>query len=66
MELLIQTTEVKLCLHNYGTEDFEVRYQYNIAHIIFMKVPDVELVVNDISELTDTNISSGGFGSTGK
>ena len=59
--------EVLVCLHNHGTKDFEVRYQYNIAQIVFIPVPDVELVeVTDISELTDTNRSSGGFGSTGK
>lgn len=52
--------EVMVCLHNHGTEDFEIRKQYNIAQIVFMKVPDVELV-----EVTDTNISSGDFGSTG-
>ena len=59
--------EVMVCLHNHGTEDFEVRYQYNIAQIVFMPVPEVEIVeVNDENELTDTLRDEGGFGSTGK
>ena len=59
--------EVMVCLHNHGSEDFEVRYQYNIAQIVFMPVPEVELVeVMNENELTSTIRDGGGFGSTGK
>ena len=59
--------EVMVCLHNHGTEDYEVRYQYSIAQIIFMPIPEVELVeVDNINDLSLTERNDGGFGSTGK
>ena len=58
--------EVMVCLHNHGTEDFEIRYQYSIAQIVFMPIPTVELVeIKDENELSSTIRSVGGFGSTG-
>lgn len=55
--------EVMVCLHNHSQEDFEVRYQYNIAQIVFMPIPETELV--EVNELSSTARNEGGFGSTG-
>ena len=59
--------EIMVCLYNHSNEDFEVRYQYNIAQIVFMEVPKVDVVeVKSEEELTNTVRDIGGFGSTGK
>ena len=59
--------EIMVCLHNHGTEEFEIRYQYCIAQIVIMHVPEIQFIeTKTVNELTSTIRNDGGFGSTGK
>lgn len=55
--------EVKVIMSNFGKNEFKVKYGDRIAQMVVVKVPDVAMVLT--SELTNTDRSDGGFGSTG-
>ena len=56
--------EVKIILINHGQESFVIKDQERIAQLVLCPVVQADLVV--VSELSNTERSSGGFGSTGK
>lgn len=57
---------VKVILHNHGTESFMVNVGDRIAQMIFEKIytPDLQQV-QEMTELTTSDRGQGGFGSTG-
>lgn len=55
--------EVKVILANLGTEPFTVTRGMRIAQLVI--APVARVVVEEITELTETARGSGGFGSTG-
>ena len=56
--------EIKVPLINHGTEDFVIARGDRIAQMIIAPVVQVELY--EVSELTETQRGTGGFGSSGK
>jgi dUTP pyrophosphatase len=55
--------EVKVLLINLGQESFTIERNDRIAQMVLQLVPEVELDL--VSELTETERGSGGFGHTG-
>jgi dUTP pyrophosphatase len=55
--------EIKVILINHSEEDFIITKQMRIAQIVFLKVPQIEIVETD--ELNETERNAGGFGHTG-
>ncbi len=55
--------EVKIILINHGQEPFSISYGDRIAQMVI--APVVQAVVEEVSELSETDRGSGGFGSTG-
>ncbi|MCA1025232.1 dUTP diphosphatase [Cytobacillus kochii] len=56
--------EVKIILINHGKEEFRVEKQMRIAQMVIAPVFQVELA--QVSDLTQSERNSGGFGSSGK
>jgi len=56
--------EIKVALHNHGSEPYVVNDGDRIAQMIIHKVPSVKYV--PVDELSDTERGAGGFGSTGR
>lgn len=56
--------EIKVALINHGKEDFVVTNEMRIAQLIMTPVILPEII--EVSDLDETERSSGGFGSTGK
>lgn len=56
--------EIMIMLHNHTFIDKAIRAGEKIAQIIFIKLPDTELV--EVDELSDSDRGTGGFGSTGR
>jgi len=56
--------EVKVLLVNLGQEPFAIERGERIAQMVFQRVPQV--VLEEVSELSDTSRGEGGFGHTGK
>ncbi|MGB9667110.1 MAG: dUTP diphosphatase [Candidatus Cryosericum sp.] len=56
--------EIKIVLANLGSAPFVVHTGDRIAQLVFVQVPQVQLVA--VSQLTATERGSGGFGSSGK
>lgn len=55
--------EVKVILHNGGSEDFQIYRKDRIAQGVI--APVFRAVFRDVESLSDTRRGSGGFGSTG-
>lgn len=55
--------EIKVILHNVGTEIVYVGDHSRIAQIVFNEIPDVEF--NEVDMLDETDRGTGGLGSTG-
>ncbi len=55
--------EIKVVLHNFGTEPRKVRHQQRIAQIVINKVEHAQIEV--VKVLEETERGTGGFGSTG-
>jgi dUTP pyrophosphatase len=55
--------EVKVLLINHGQETFSIARGDRIAQMVFQLVPAIQLQL--VTELTDTERGSGGFGHTG-
>ncbi len=55
--------EVKVLLINLGQEPFIIQRNDRIAQMVFQLVPSIQL--DAVSELTETERGSGGFGHTG-
>ena len=55
--------EVKILLINHGDEAFTIEAGERIAQLVIAPVVQAEIV--EVSELTDSDRGSGGFGSTG-
>ncbi len=58
------TGEIKVAVHNISDEDYTVHRGDRIAQLVFLPVPQAELVECD--ELQETERGGGGFGSTGR
>ena len=56
--------EWKIILYNTGVKVILVKAQTRIAQILFYKVADFPVI--EVNELTETDRSDGGFGSTGE
>lgn len=56
--------EIMVMLHNHAVPDMVIHAGEKIAQIIFIKLPDTELV--EVDELSDSDRGTGGFGSTGR
>lgn len=56
--------EVKILLTNFGKEPFTVKFGERIAQVVICKVEQAQ--IEESTELSDTERSSGGFGHTGK
>ena len=56
--------EVKVLLINHGQEPFTIQRNERIAQMVFQLVPQIQL--NEVSELTETERGTGGFGHTGR
>ena len=56
--------EIKIGLCNVSSEPYTISNGERIAQMVIMKTPEFNFVVCD--QLSDTERSSGGFGSTGK
>ena len=56
--------EVKVLLINLGQEPFTIERGERVAQMVFQRVPQV--LLEEVSELTDTARGEGGFGHTGK
>jgi dUTP pyrophosphatase len=56
--------ELRVALHNDGTDDFDLYEGDRICQGMVIPVPRVEFV--EVSELSETERGAGGFGSTGK
>lgn len=56
--------EVKVLLINHGSESFVILRNERIAQMVFQIVPEVEF--EQVSELSETDRGTGGFGHTGK
>lgn len=56
--------EIKVALINHGSEDFTVTNEMRIAQLIMTPVIIPE--IQEVSELSETERNTGGFGSTGK
>ncbi len=56
--------EVKIILINHGQETFQIKDQDRIAQLVLCPVVQADLSLSP--ELSETERSSGGFGSTGK
>ncbi|GFZ84194.1 deoxyuridine 5'-triphosphate nucleotidohydrolase [Paenibacillus marchantiophytorum] len=56
--------EVKVLLINHGQEPFTIQRNERIAQMVFQLVPQINLV--EVTELTETERGSGGFGHTGR
>jgi dUTP pyrophosphatase len=56
--------EVKVLLINHGQETFTIQRQERIAQMVFQLVPSIQL--SEVTELTETQRGSGGFGHTGR
>ncbi|WP_283214761.1 dUTP diphosphatase [Paenibacillus sp. HWE-109] len=56
--------EVKVLLINHGQEPFTIQRNERIAQMVFQLVPQINLV--EVTELTETDRGSGGFGHTGR
>ncbi|MEA2104045.1 MAG: dUTP diphosphatase [Candidatus Cloacimonadota bacterium] len=55
--------EVKVILINHGMKDFVITKQMRIAQIVFLQVPQIEIVETD--EINETERNARGFGHTG-
>lgn len=55
---------VRVCLHNFGTETQEIRHGDRIAQIVLL--PYVTFPIEEVEELTETERGTGGIGSTGR
>lgn len=55
--------EVKVLLINHGQETFTIQRHERIAQMVFQLVPEISFQL--VTELTDTERGSGGFGHTG-
>ena len=55
--------EVKIILGNFGTEDFVIKHGERVAQMVL--APVWQARISEVSELSDTQRGSGGFGSTG-
>ena len=55
--------EVMVPLINHGDEDFEISRGLRIAQLVI--APVVQVQIEEVSELTDSERGGGGFGSTG-
>lgn len=55
--------EIKVILINHGKEDFKVEKQMRIAQMVVAPVANVRLT--KVEQLTDSDRSEGGFGSSG-
>jgi dUTP pyrophosphatase len=56
--------EVKVLLINLGQEPFTIERGERVAQMVFQRVPQV--ILEEVSELTETSRGEGGFGHTGK
>jgi dUTP pyrophosphatase len=56
--------EIKILLHNHSPEEYRIQAGDRIAQGIVYVVPNI--LIQEVKELSETNRSSGGFGSTGK
>jgi dUTP pyrophosphatase len=56
--------EVKVLLINHGQEPFTIQRNERIAQLVFQLVPVIGLT--EVTELTETERGSGGFGHTGR
>lgn len=56
--------EIMVCLSNISQEQYKIKSGDKVAQLLIMPVPDVE--VTFVTELSQTQRGSGGFGSTGK
>ena len=57
------TDDAKLFSENHGFEKFSILRGMRIAQIIFLKLPEIEIV--ESQKLSKTERNDGGFGSTG-
>ena len=55
--------EIGVILINHGDEEFEINRGMRIAQIIFLKLPEIQIV--ESNNLSETDRGKGGFGSTG-
>ena len=55
--------EVGVILINHGVDNFSILRGMRIAQIIFLKLPEIEIV--ESQKLSKTKRNDGGFGSTG-
>lgn len=58
------TGEIKVAVHNISQEDYNINPGDRIAQLVFLPVPQAELV--ECESLEETERGSGGFGSTGR
>lgn len=56
--------EFMVVLHNHGSSTQEISHGERIAQLVI--TPVITPIYEEVSELTDTERSAGGFGSTGK
>jgi dUTP pyrophosphatase len=55
--------EIGVILINHGEEKFEINRGMRIAQIVFLKLPEIEII--ESKTLSQTDRGEGGFGSTG-
>ena len=58
------TGEIKVAVHNISQDDYTIHPDDRIAQLVFLPVPQAELV--ECESLEETERGSGGFGSTGR
>ncbi|MBO5364475.1 MAG: dUTP diphosphatase [Clostridia bacterium] len=58
------TGEIKVAVHNISQEDYTINPGDRIAQLVFLPVPQAELI--ECESLDETERGSGGFGSTGR
>ena len=56
--------EIKAILYNLGKEPFIIKRGDRIAQMVICKLPEIEL--KEVTELSDSDRGTSGFGSTGK
>lgn len=56
--------EIKVKLYNHTQEEYKINNGDRVAQLIIEKLPEVKLI--EVNELSETDRSSGGFGSTGR
>jgi dUTP pyrophosphatase len=61
----VYTGEIKVLLHNYGSNDFTIKVGDRIAQIVMIQVQSTPNSFEVVDEIKETERGSGGFGSTG-